>query len=252
MLVADPSFLLLLSLLTPLSVHFTPPPPPPPPRYLSPPIFAADYDDMLANFGIFVYDARRTYKIKSEAETLFLASLLGSPFFTEKPSEARRAPGVREARRDQGPLPGPPVSRRSGLPDRVRAVGSETFERRLAMSEFCLFDYGGDVSGIRDAMRLGCVVGVITDRPIQDLPLIDVLRWQEMAVAGGGGGAEGVKRALREMTREHVERMRGSCVAASRHFAWNQSPQLLDAFHMVVYQLWLRRHSIRDARREWS
>lgn len=356
MLVADPSFLLLLlCLLTPLSVHSTPPPPPPPP-YLSPAIFAADYDDMLGNFRIFVYDARRTYKFKSEAESRFLASLLGSPFVTEKPSEAHLffvpfdgdlsersiARVVRDLRADlpywnrtlgadhfyascngigfasdrnlvelkknsvqmscfpasdgrfvphkdvalppAGAIPAgegepraPPSNRPAehlayarlgaikdpGLARRLAGdrdfliepepSDRETFERRLGMSEFCLFDYGGDVSGIGDAMRFGCVPAVITDRPIQDLPLIDVLRWQEMAVfVGSGGGAEGVKRALRGLTRERVERMRGSCVAASRHFAWNQSPQPLDAFHMVVYQLWLRRHTIRYAQRGWS
>ncbi|KAF8010862.1 hypothetical protein BT93_J1492 [Corymbia citriodora subsp. variegata] len=349
--VAGPSFLLLiLLLLAPLSVHSTPPP------YLSPAIFAADYDDMLESFRIFVYGARRTFKFKSEAESLFLASLLGSPFVTENPSEAHLffvpfdgdlsersvARVVRDIRADlpywnrtlgadhfyascdgigfgsdrnllelkknsvqlscfpgsggrfvphkdvallpAGVAPageGEPRGLSSNEtiehlayarlgaikdPGLVHRLGGdpglliesepsdrETFERRLAMSEFCLFDYGGDVSWIGDAMRFGCVPVVITDRPIQDLPLIDVLRWQEMAVfVGSGGGAEGVKRALRGMARERVERMRGSCVAASRHFAWNRPPQPLDAFHMVVYQLWLRRHTIRYARRDWS
>ncbi|XP_056176139.1 probable glycosyltransferase At5g20260 [Syzygium oleosum] len=356
MLVADLSFLLLFlfSLLAPPSVHSSTPPPPPP--YLSPAIFAADYDDMLGNFRIFVYDARRAFKFKSEAESLFLASLLGSRFVTENPSEAHLffvpfdgglssrsvARVVRDLRADlpywnrtlgadhfyascdgigfgsdrnllelkknsvqlscfpasggrfvphkdvalppagaarvgEGEPRAPPSDgpaehlayarlgaiKDPGLAGRLAGdrdfliesepSDRETFERRLATSEFCLFDYGGDVSGIGDAMRFGCVPVVITDRPIQDLPLIDVLRWQEMAVfVGSGGGAAGVKRALRGMTRERVERMRGSCVAASRHLAWNQSPQPLDAFHMVVYQLWLRRHTIRYARRDWS
>lgn len=61
----------------------------------------------------------------------------------------------------------------------------KTFVDRLANSEFCLFEYGADVSGIADALRFGCVPVVITGRPIQELPLMDVMRWQEIAVFVG-------------------------------------------------------------------
>lgn len=48
-----------------------------------------------------------------------------------------------------------------------------TFQNRLGISKFCLFECGkGDVSGISDALRHGCVPVVITDRPIRDLPLM--------------------------------------------------------------------------------
>lgn len=43
-----------------------------------------------------------------------------------------------------------------------------------------------------------------------------------------------------------------SAVVASKHFVWNEKPQPYDAFHMVMYQLWLRRHTIRYAEREWA
>ncbi|KAH7511434.1 hypothetical protein JRO89_XSUnG0202700 [Xanthoceras sorbifolium] len=114
-----------------------------------------------------------------------------------------------------------------------------------------------DVSGISDAVRFGCVPVVITDRPIQDLPLMDVLRWQELAVFVGwknksGGGIKGLRRVLDRTCgdEKRYEGMRRSCMKAGQHFVWNEEPQLLDAFHMVMYQLWLRRHAIRYARRE--
>ncbi|XWS65934.1 hypothetical protein CRYUN_Cryun05aG0156500 [Craigia yunnanensis] len=127
-----------------------------------------------------------------------------------------------------------------------------TYEQRLAGSKFCLFEYGPDVSGIGQAMSFGCVPVVITDRPIQDLPLMDLLAWQQIAVfVGTSGGAKEIKRVLGRVVVEGFEDMRDSAVVASKHFVWNETPQPYDAFHMVMYQLWLRRHTIRYADREW-
>lgn len=136
--------------------------------------------------------------------------------------------------------------------------GRWSYSEKMAKSDFCLFEYGGgDVSGIGEALRLGCVPVVICDRPIQDLPLMDVVRWQEMVVfvgsGGGGGGVEGVKRFLRRVDEEGLLRMKRLGAAAAQHFSWNSPPQPFDAFNTVAYQLWLRRHAIRYAeRREWT
>ncbi|KAF7132543.1 hypothetical protein RHSIM_Rhsim09G0169100 [Rhododendron simsii] len=122
----------------------------------------------------------------------------------------------------------------------------------LTKSKFCLFVYGGDGSWLGEALRLGCVPVMITDRPIQDMPLIDVVRWSEIAVfVGSRGGVAELKRVLGGIGGEQYERMRGLGVTVGRHFVWNKVPQPFDAFHMVMYQLWLRRHTIRYVRREW-
>lgn len=124
-----------------------------------------------------------------------------------------------------------------------------TYTMRLASSKFCLFEYGGDVSGIGEALSFGCVPVVITDRPIQDLPFMDVLRWQEIVVfVNNNGGAKELKRALGDTGGKRYEQMKGLGVKASQHFVWNELPQPLDSFHTVMYQLWLRRHTIRYAR----
>ncbi|GLT93041.1 hypothetical protein SLE2022_108470 [Rubroshorea leprosula] len=128
-----------------------------------------------------------------------------------------------------------------------------TYESRLAGSKFCLFEYGPDITAIGEAMSYGCVPVVITGRPIQDLPLMDVLSWQGIAVfVGTGGGARELKRELGRVVVDGYDEMRESAVAASKHFVWNDTPQPFDAFHMVMYQLWLRRHTIRYAEREWA
>lgn len=118
-------------------------------------------------------------------------------------------------------------------------------------SKFCLFLYGGEMTWMVEAMALGCVPVVLVDRPAQDFPLTDVLRWNDMALlVGTRGGVKRLKEVLNGVGEERYRQMRELGVAASRHLVWNLEPQPYDAFHMVMYQLWLRRHTIRYARRE--
>ncbi|XAR71983.1 Xylogalacturonan beta-1,3-xylosyltransferase [Bertholletia excelsa] len=136
-----------------------------------------------------------------------------------------------------------------GDPDFV--VESEPSD--LGRSKFCLFVYDRDTSWLGEALRAGCVPAVITDRPMQDLPLLGVLRWSEIAVfVAARGGAGRLKELLRRIEGDGYERMRELGMAAGQHLVWNPTPQRLDAFHMVMYQLWLRRHAIRYAPRDWS
>ncbi|GER35907.1 exostosin family protein [Striga asiatica] len=129
----------------------------------------------------------------------------------------------------------------------------EIYARGVRASRFCLFFHGGAAPRLAEAMATGCVPVVLVDRPVQDLPFMDVLRWSDMAVvarvpAGGGGR---LRELLGGLSEERYSEMRGLCAAASRHLVWNEEPRPLDAFHVVMYQLWARRHAVRYARREF-
>lgn len=132
---------------------------------------------------------------------------------------------------------------------------------KISRSRFCLFFYGlGREMKVGEALRGGCVPVVISDSPILDLPFGDVLRWTEIAVfVGMGGGGEELKRVLRRTCGERYDRMRELGKKASVHFEWDWDGSMTkrygygyDAFHTVLYQLWIRRHTIRYSRRgEW-
>ncbi|KAL8027901.1 hypothetical protein ABFS82_14G123700 [Erythranthe guttata] len=126
--------------------------------------------------------------------------------------------------------------------------------RGFTESKFCLFLYHGDVASMVEAMAWGCVPVVIVDRPIQDLPLMDILRWSDLALLVAtpphGGAAARLKQVVNGLSEEKYGEMKELGVAASKHLVWNDEAQPFDAFHMVMYQLWLRRHVIRYSRSE--
>ncbi|GAU42433.1 hypothetical protein TSUD_247750 [Trifolium subterraneum] len=110
---------------------------------------------------------------------------------------------------------------------------------KLGGGEFCVVEYGNNkVLWIGEVMRFGCVPMVVTEGTVNDMPFMDVLKWKEMAVFMKGG----VKNVT--WTARH-ENMRRLGVVASKHLRWNRPPLPLDAFNTVMYQLWLRRHTVR-------
>jgi len=140
----------------------------------------------------------------------------------------------------------PPVPDPHVLLQRVPARSLVNDNETWRGEEFlCAMKHTNDASWIGEALRVGCVPVVVTEEPLNDMPFMDVLRWREMAVFVRSVG--GVTRALGDTWRERHERMRKLGVAASTHFQWNQPPLPFDAFNTIMYQLWLRRHTVRYA-----
>ncbi|KAK9127021.1 hypothetical protein Scep_015867 [Stephania cephalantha] len=131
---------------------------------------------------------------------------------------------------------------------------------------FVTYGYGGDETGdhplseIGEALQSGWVPLILSlsDRPVLDLPFADLLKWSEIAVFVGGGGGGGSKEMMKKRlfslsSGSGYERMRELGKMSARHFVWNHpSPPLpssaYDAFHTLLYQLWMRRHVVRYTR----
>lgn len=103
-----------------------------------------------------------------------------------------------------------------------------------------------------DALRVGCVPVLVLDTLLYDLPFQDILNWREFALVTGASEISHLKKMLTSMPAEEYERMQYLGLQASKHMQWNDPPAEYDAFHMTLFQLWMRRHSVKYARRSDS
>ncbi|CAN1288442.1 Probable glycosyltransferase At5g03795 [Linum perenne] len=54
-----------------------------------------------------------------------------------------------------------------------------------------------------------------------------------------------LKQILKDIPHEQFVELNRNVAKVQKHFQWNTPPIKYDAFHMVMYDLWLRRHAIR-------
>ncbi|KAG2240557.1 hypothetical protein Bca52824_090699 [Brassica carinata] len=91
--------------------------------------------------------------------------------------------------------------------------GHLVYQKRFYRTKFCICPGGSQVNSARitDSIHYGCVPVILSD--YYDLPFNDILNWRKFAV--------------------------------QKHFQWNSPPVKFDAFHMIMYELWLRHHVIK-------
>lgn len=121
---------------------------------------------------------------------------------------------------------------------------------KLSSSKFCLTvaSVGHNIT-IVDGMRMGCVPVIVSDGHLQGLPFQDLLDWQLFSVVATWSRLRKLKQFLAAMPETKYREMQVGALAASRHLEWHASPKPYDAFHMLLHQLWLRRHTVRYSRR---
>jgi hypothetical protein len=104
-----------------------------------------------------------------------------------------------------------------------------------------------------DAMAAGCVPVIIAHGYLHSLPFQDLLDWAQFSVVRSSereslGKLKAELRAMAGSAR--YRELQSSAIAASRtHLQWHVPPEPLDAFYLVMHQLWLRRHSVRYVQR---
>lgn len=125
---------------------------------------------------------------------------------------------------------------------------SPPFEKLLS-SRFCVSVSPQAMLNVVDSLRLGCVPVLIADSIIYDLPFQDVLNWKEFSVVLGVKESPNLKTLLSSISTDEYRKMQYLGHQASKHMEWNDPPKPWDAFHMTLHELWVRRHSIKYARR---
>ncbi|GJW81866.1 probable glycosyltransferase [Tanacetum coccineum] len=118
--------------------------------------------------------------------------------------------------------------------------------KSLLGSKFCLHAKGFEVNTARigDAIYYGCVPVVLADH--YDLPFADILNWSSFAVIISTEDVAFLKTILKKSvdSNEYLK-LQKNVINVQKHFQWHSKPVDFDTFYMVMYELWLRRSTIR-------
>ncbi|KAH0725326.1 hypothetical protein KY284_001191 [Solanum tuberosum] len=120
-----------------------------------------------------------------------------------------------------------------------------SYIEELVDSKFCLHVKGYEVNTARivDALFYGCIPVIIANH--YDLPFADILDWKHFSVIVATLDIPLLKKILQGITQQEYLVLQSNVLKVREHFQWHVSPIDFDAFYMVMYELWLRRSSLR-------
>ncbi|KAJ8425225.1 hypothetical protein Cgig2_019114 [Carnegiea gigantea] len=119
------------------------------------------------------------------------------------------------------------------------------YSEQFLKSKYCLHLKGFEVNTARvaDALYYGCVPVILADH--YDLPFMDILNWRSFSVVIRTSDIPHLKKILEGISPEEYSVLHTNVLKVRRHFQWNATPLDFDTFYMVMYELWLRRSSIK-------
>uniref|UniRef100_A0A804P3S2 Exostosin GT47 domain-containing protein n=1 Tax=Zea mays TaxID=4577 RepID=A0A804P3S2_MAIZE len=105
-----------------------------------------------------------------------------------------------------------------------RAIGELVYQKQFYRTKFCICPGGSQVNSARisDSIHYGCVPVILRERDVYQL-----------------------KNILKSISQEEFISLHKSLVQVQKHFVWHSPPVSYDAFHMVMYELWLRHNVIK-------
>lgn len=126
-----------------------------------------------------------------------------------------------------------------------RATGHLVYQRKFYNTMFCICPGGSQVNSARvaDSIHYGCVPVILSN--YYDLPFNDILNWRKFSLILNERDVYRLKYILKNVSDSEFTTLHYNLVKVQKHFQWNSPPVRYDAFHMVMYNLWLRRHVIK-------
>lgn len=126
-----------------------------------------------------------------------------------------------------------------------RAIGELVYQKQFYRSKFCICPGGSQVNSARiaDSIHYACVPVILSDH--YDLPFNDVLDWHKFSIILKESDVKNLKAKLQSITDQQYAALHGNLRQAQKHFEWHTPPLKHDAFHMVMYELWLRHYTVK-------
>lgn len=122
---------------------------------------------------------------------------------------------------------------------------STPYSEALLTSKFCLHVKGYEVNTARiaDAVHFGCVPVILANHYV--LPFTNILNWDQFSVIVETSDIPLLKNILEGVSPSQYEKLQKNVMKVRKHFQWNSPPCEYDAFYMVMYELWSRRHVLK-------
>lgn len=120
------------------------------------------------------------------------------------------------------------------------------YSEALLGSKYCIHAKGFEINTARigDALYYGCVPVILADH--YDLPYTDILNWQSFSVVVSSLDIPKLKQIFEEIEYDEYVKLQKNVMQAQKHFQWNSFSKDFDVFHMVMYELWIRRSHFRQ------
>lgn len=126
-----------------------------------------------------------------------------------------------------------------------RAIGELVYQKTFYRTKYCICPGGSQVNSARitDSIHYGCIPVILSN--YYDLPFNDILDWKKFSIILREKDVYELKSILKSVPHEKFVALHKGLIEVQKHFQWNSPPIPYDAFHMVMYDLWLRHHVIR-------
>ncbi|KAF8009923.1 hypothetical protein BT93_J0792 [Corymbia citriodora subsp. variegata] len=126
-----------------------------------------------------------------------------------------------------------------------RKNGTAGKHNKFYGAKFCICPGKSEVNSpwIAESIHYGCVPVIMSD--YYDLPFNDILDWRKFSVILKESDVYQLKHILQNISDAEFMALHQNLVKVQRHFMWNTPPMQYDAFHLVMYELWLRHHLIK-------